>query len=470
MRDLQEDEVLGLRRAQDTLQTVFSSFGYRLVDPPFLEPTETFSRKAGGEFATRMYSFVEPGGHHVTLRPEFTSAVVRLYREREASLVLPVRWQYGGPVFRYYPDNTARPRQFWQVGGELLGAGGPHADAEAVAVAARGLAAFGLPSFTVAVTDIAVVRACLAPFSLSDRAQQFILRNLSVLRQGQASVQRIREAAAAVGLLKSKQDQAHLRRLISALKAQPASRTHNGVAGAPPSLRSQDDIIRRLQQKLAGGDDPSAFDQAVSVVAGLSQVSGEPAKALNDLSKIAESSGADPEPVRSFRQGIEAAMDHLAPHHRAVRLHVDLALAPSLAYYTGVLFELRAGGLDGPVLGSGGRYDGLLRALGAQQDTPAIGFAFSLPALVAAWQASDAHPSARKVPRRLLVVSETRSAYVPSLRAAETLRLSGDIVEQAVLHRPLADHVRYARSSSFTDVVVVNVRGETVIHSLRGEA
>lgn len=472
MRDLQEWEVLGLRRAQDTLQNVFSSFGYRLVDPPLLEPTETFARKAGGEFATRMYSFVEPGGHHVTLRPEFTSAVVRLFRERQPSLVLPVRWQYGGPVFRYYPDDLSRPRQFWQVGGELLGASGPHADAEVIAVAASGLTAFSLPGVTIALTDIALVRAFLARYTLSDRAQQFILRNLSTLKEGPASAEPLRDAAAAVGLLRSKQDHEHVRRLIAALNTQPSPRVRNGAAGDAQSLswqRTPDDIARRLRQKLAGGDDPSVFDQALSLVGRLGQVAGEPAAVLNEVAGLAQAAGVDQRHVQSFSQVIEAVDQHLAKHRKTVHLHVDLSLSPALAYYTGVLFELRADGPNGTVLGSGGRYDGLLKALGAQQDTPAIGFAFSLPAVVTAWQASDARPAARKTPRKLLVVPESPSAYVASLRAAETLRLSGDVVVQALQNRSLNEHESYAASSGFSDLVVVNDRGETKYLSLLGE-
>ncbi|MFL1876580.1 ATP phosphoribosyltransferase regulatory subunit, partial [Hansschlegelia beijingensis] len=48
-----------------------------------------------------------------------------------------------------------------------------------------------------------------------------------------------------------------------------------------------------------------------------------------------------------------------------------------LDYYDGLVFELaRPGG--GEPLGGGGRYDGLLKALGAKQPAPAVGFALWL--------------------------------------------------------------------------------------------
>ena len=52
------------------------------------------------------------------------------------------------------------------------------------------------------------------------------------------------------------------------------------------------------------------------------------------------------------------------------------AFGRPLDYYTGVVFELRAG--EGTVLAGGGRYDDLLTLLGAKEPVPAVGFALYL--------------------------------------------------------------------------------------------
>ena len=70
------------------------------------------------------------------------------------------------------------------------------------------------------------------------------------------------------------------------------------------------------------------------------------------------------------------------------RMVVDLGLARGISYYTGVIFELT---LDGAYLGGGGRYDGLVRALGGE-DMPALGFAFALDQLVDAVEAGGQPP------------------------------------------------------------------------------
>src|SRR3972149_5386011 len=89
----------------DALVNFMARYGYRRVDTPLLEETELLLRKSGGELASKMYTFTDPGGHRVSLRPEFTSSVVRAYLQgMNRGGPLPVRWSYLGPVFRYEPE------------------------------------------------------------------------------------------------------------------------------------------------------------------------------------------------------------------------------------------------------------------------------------------------------------------------------------------------------------------------------
>ena len=95
-------------------------------DVPILESTELFLRKSGGDLASQMYSFNDPGSNAVSLRPEFTSAIMRHYLESTCAVDHDpvVRWQYAGPVFRYdlgNPPPADNSGQFTQVGAELIG-------------------------------------------------------------------------------------------------------------------------------------------------------------------------------------------------------------------------------------------------------------------------------------------------------------------------------------------------------------
>ena len=77
------------RGLQDGLSDLMAGFGYLPLETPVLEPTELFLRKSGGELASRLYSFTDPGGVSVSLRPEFTSSIMRHYLENASGIDLP---------------------------------------------------------------------------------------------------------------------------------------------------------------------------------------------------------------------------------------------------------------------------------------------------------------------------------------------------------------------------------------------
>ena len=128
MSDFTGDALLRRERLQRRLTALLSSYGYRGLDTPLLEPTELFLRKSGGELASQLFSFTDPGSRAVSLRPEFTAPAMRYYLEHAAEIELPARWQYCGPVFRFdgasppsVSDRPGNSGQFTQIGGELLG-------------------------------------------------------------------------------------------------------------------------------------------------------------------------------------------------------------------------------------------------------------------------------------------------------------------------------------------------------------
>src|SRR5262249_56006723 len=61
-------------------------------------------------------------------------------------------------------------------------------------------------------------------------------------------------------------------------------------------------------------------------------------------------------------------------------IHFSTAFGRGFDYYTGFVFELHDPRAKGPLI-AGGRYDGLLMRLGAQEQIPAVGFAASIQEL-----------------------------------------------------------------------------------------
>ncbi|WP_243671111.1 ATP phosphoribosyltransferase regulatory subunit [Methanoculleus chikugoensis] len=104
--------------------------GYREVCTPDFENLELFTMKSGEGIIQEMYVFEDKGGRQLTLRPEVTAAVLRMYVNEGKVLPKPIRWCYFADCFRYERPQKGRYRQFWQFGVELIGgADTPSADA-----------------------------------------------------------------------------------------------------------------------------------------------------------------------------------------------------------------------------------------------------------------------------------------------------------------------------------------------------
>lgn len=98
--------------------------------------------------------------------------------------------------------------------------------------------------------------------------------------------------------------------------------------------------------------------------------------------------------------GLERLYDEVASLSPQARLLVDFSVMSSFDYYTGLVFEAYGQGLGSP-LGSGGRYDRMLGAYGAER--PAAGFAFYLEQALAAREAAALGADEEARPLRIAV-------------------------------------------------------------------
>lgn len=116
----------------------FASYGFSEIRTPIVEKTELFTRSVGETTAIvekEMYSFVDQGDEHLTLRPEGTASVVRAFVESGMASQMPQsKLYYMGPMFRRERPQKGRYRQFHQLGVEVFGTSAPSSDAEVMAM------------------------------------------------------------------------------------------------------------------------------------------------------------------------------------------------------------------------------------------------------------------------------------------------------------------------------------------------
>lgn len=136
------------------------AWGYGRVDTPVVERLDVL--EAGEGVGRDAFRLIDLDGSLLALRPEMTLPVARVVASRLATEPGPLRLRYAAPVLREHESLRGEARQFTQLGLELLGASGPAADAEIVAILVESLRTAGLEAPTVGIGTVAVLRALLA--------------------------------------------------------------------------------------------------------------------------------------------------------------------------------------------------------------------------------------------------------------------------------------------------------------------
>ena len=155
------------KKAESTLRYIFENYGYREIKTPLFEELKLFTTKSGEEIVDQLYNFKDKSDRELTLRPEITAPVARLYlNELEKTAVKPIKLYYYGSCFRYERPQKGRFRQFWQFGCELIGAKSPQGEAEVIAMCSDSIEALGITGADVNINHLGIIRGLFKHFEV----------------------------------------------------------------------------------------------------------------------------------------------------------------------------------------------------------------------------------------------------------------------------------------------------------------
>jgi histidyl-tRNA synthetase len=168
-----------------------------------------------------------------------------------------------------------------------------------------------------------------------------------------------------------------------------------------------------------------------------------------------------------------AAFDRVQAGLRSLGIPFEVAprLVRGLDYYTRTAFEFTASGLDAAqdAVGGGGRYDGLIAALGGPAE-PGVGFALGVDRTLLALEAEAALPPADGAPA-VWVVDTTGGAQ--ALIVADELRRAGVDTDRSYDDRSMKAQMKAANRSGATLAVIVGpdeqAAGVVTVRPLRHE-
>jgi histidyl-tRNA synthetase len=386
MRDILPPESARWRAFVAAFEEVVGAAGYGQIIPPMLEDLGVFHRvgEATDIVTKEMYDFVDKGGRHIALRPEFTASICRAFVQHSPQV--PWKVWASGSNFRYEKPQRGRYRQFDQVDLEVLGATDPYIDVEVIALGWQFFERLGLRQISLVLNSLG---------EPDDRA-----------------------------------------RYVAALAEHFAA---NRDALSKESLETLErNPLRVLDSKR---------EQDAPIVAAAPQIA-------------------------DFYS--EAAAAHFATvQHGLTALGIPYTIQPKLVrgldYYRHTTFEYQAGTLDSAqnAVGGGGRYDGLVEALGGPA-TPAIGLALGIErTLIACDDEGVFPPPATELD--VFVVDTTGGEQ--ALLLTTEMRAAGLRADRAYENRSMKSQMKAADRSRAAVAVIIGstelAEGTAVLRPLR---
>jgi ATP phosphoribosyltransferase regulatory subunit len=367
-----------------TLLDVFKRGGYEQVAPSIIQPADIFLDQIGEAIRGRTYVFTDLSGEELCLRPDLTVPVSRLYLERHPYADVEARYCYNGPAFRFQRKGASQthPREFRQAGIECFGvADRDSADIEVILLAANAVRAAGLGEFRFRFGDIALFFALLDALSLPERwrlkLRHYFWRPpafhalLSRLAKGE-SAESGGPAAELAATLRVQDRALATEAVATYLEANDLMLAGNRTLG---------EITDRLLDHGADLRAEPLPREVATVIDYFLAVEASSREAIDRIATIGKGAGIDLGPALCVLSRRFDLLEEFGVNVDAATFATEFGR--DLEYYSGLVFQIEVGGDKTSPIAGGGRYDGLLRSVGARAEVPAVGSAIHTERLLA---------------------------------------------------------------------------------------
>ncbi|MGA7614121.1 MAG: ATP phosphoribosyltransferase regulatory subunit [Thermoanaerobaculia bacterium] len=161
-RALLPAEARSLRQLESRITGRLEAGGFEEVILPVVDYVDPYREFTDARALRQAYRFTDREGDLVAVRSDFTPMLARTLAPVLSQLALPLRLFYRGDVVRADALALGRTRESFQIGAELVGAGGAEIDAAVIALAVESVMDCGIRP-EVVLGDASVLDAILAP-------------------------------------------------------------------------------------------------------------------------------------------------------------------------------------------------------------------------------------------------------------------------------------------------------------------
>ncbi len=362
-----------LARQNAAIMAVFERAGFDQIAPDIIQPADIFLERSGEDIRGRTFVFNDPNGNELCLRPDLTVPSCRFHLshapEKEA------RYCYLGQAFRF-PDEHLSPQEFTQAGCEWFGGSNPlEEEARMLKLAISALEAAGLSKLKVTIGDLGLFNALLEDTEMPQRWRRRLRHHFWRPQSFRALINKFTNPAST--------KRSSISNIVDRLTTTNVDEVvQQELQGFPlVTDRSTEEIAERLAEKMHDRSEQPLLRESAHALQNYFEVEGALSEVATKLKSIAKGPHFT-KAIAEFEKRNEALED-MGLNTR--RFNFSANFGRDLEYYTGFVFQIEstAGNHTVSVAG-GGRYDDLLKDLGAKTRISAAGFAIHTERLKAA--------------------------------------------------------------------------------------
>ena len=332
---------------------VFKKDGFVLSEPDVLLDSDYIIQRSGENFRKLMLTFEDDAGKSMCLRPDLTIASCIKYlkdNSRRNSKIF-----YSGQAYRR-SNNSKDKITNDQLGIEILGSKNKSSDdLKVLKTIINSIEKIKFKKISIKVGDISLFKKLINSFEMPERWKLRLTRHFWRPDYFEELLKRL-EKNSDIDSITFDSD----KKRFYEMKKMDKEKI---IAG-----RSVSDILKRFEKKIK---DPRSFNEGkkiVKIIRSFLKINCKLEKLDKNLSDFEKKNSLKKDVFKDFK-----SIKNLKKLKKEIKFNTDFGR--EIEYYTGIVFEIYAGNKE---VARGGRYDDLLKSLGAKKNLQAVGAAINL--------------------------------------------------------------------------------------------
>ena len=339
------------KKLSEQIIKTFKSNGFVLSEPDVLLDSEYIIQRSGENFRRSMLTFENEDGKVMCLRPDLTVASCIKYLEKKSKSKI----YYSGQAYR---RNNKKKSDLVndQLGIEILGSKNQSQDDyKIIKTILNSAEKIKSKKIKIKVGDISLFNRLINSLDMPERWKLRLIRHFWRPKYFEELLKRL-EKNSDIDSVTFDAD----KKRFDEMKKMDQEKV---IAG-----RSISEILKRFDKKIK---DPRSFNegkQIVKIIRSFLKINCKLSKLDETLLNFAKKNNLKENIFKEFK-----SIQNLKKFN--IKVNFITNFGRDIEYYTGIVFEIFSGKKE---IARGGRYDDLLKSLGAKKNIPAVGAAINL--------------------------------------------------------------------------------------------